>query len=101
VSATFFTEITIFLLAVFIGFEVIAKVPSTLHTPLMSATNAIHGIVLVGALIVAGVAYPPLGHVLAIVTVFLASLNVFGGFVVTERMLAMFQPRKPQERRDP
>jgi NAD(P) transhydrogenase subunit alpha len=87
------TELTIFLLAVFVGVEVISKVPSTLHTPLMSATNAIHGIVLVGALLVAGVAEPRLGAVLSIVLVFFASLNVFGGFVVTERMLAMFKPR--------
>jgi NAD(P) transhydrogenase subunit alpha len=87
------TELTIFLLAVFVGVEVISKVPSTLHTPLMSATNAIHGIVLVGALLVAGVAEPRLGAVLSVLLVFFASLNVFGGFVVTERMLAMFKPR--------
>jgi NAD(P) transhydrogenase subunit alpha len=80
-------------LAVFVGFEVISKVPTTLHTPLMSATNAIHGIVLVGALLVAVVAEPKLGAVLSVVVVFLASLNVFGGYVVTQRMLAMFKPR--------
>ncbi|MGH7706637.1 MAG: NAD(P) transhydrogenase subunit alpha [Vulcanimicrobiaceae bacterium] len=86
-------EFTIFVLAVFVGIEVISKVPTTLHTPLMSATNAIHGIVLVGALLVAGVAVPKLGLVLSVVVVILASLNVFGGFVVTERMLQMFRPR--------
>ncbi len=86
-------ELTVFVLAVFVGFEVISKVPTTLHTPLMSATNAIHGIVLVGALLVAGVAEPKLGLAFSLVVVVLASLNVFGGFVVTERMLQMFRPR--------
>ena len=89
-------ELTVFILAVFVGVEVISKVPSTLHTPLMSATNAIHGIVLVGALLVAGVAEPRLGSVLSVLVVFFASLNVFGGFVVTERMLTMFRPRAKQ-----
>ncbi len=86
-------ELTVFVLAVFVGFEVISKVPTTLHTPLMSATNAIHGIVLVGALLVAGVAHPPLGAVFSIVVVALATINVVGGFAVTERMLQMFKPR--------
>jgi NAD(P) transhydrogenase subunit alpha len=93
-SAHLLTELTVFILAVFVGFEVISKVPSMLHTPLMSATNAIHGIVLVGALLVAVVASPTLGPVLSVVVVFLASLNVFGGYVVTERMLSMFKPRE-------
>ena len=87
------SELTVFVLAVFVGLEVISKVPATLHTPLMSATNAIHGIVLVGALLVAVVATPTLGPVLSVVVVFLASLNVFGGYVVTGRMLSMFKPR--------
>ena len=86
-------ELTIFILAVFVGIEVISKVPTTLHTPLMSATTAIHGIVLVGAILVAGVEDPKLGWFLSIVVVTLASLNVFGGFTVTERMLQMFKPR--------
>ena len=86
-------QLTVFILAVFVGFEVISKVPTTLHTPLMSATNAIHGIVLVGALLVAGAAVPPLGAVLSIVAVTLATINVVGGFAVTERMLQMFKPR--------
>ena len=86
-------ELTVFVLAVFVGVEVIGKVPPTLHTPLMSATNAIHGIVLVGALLVAVVYAPHLGPVLSILAVFLASLNVFGGYVVTGRMLAMFKAR--------
>ncbi|MDQ6932340.1 MAG: NAD(P) transhydrogenase subunit alpha [Candidatus Eremiobacteraeota bacterium] len=86
-------ELTVFILAVFVGFEVISKVPTTLHTPLMSATNAIHGIVLVGALLVAGVAYPPLGTAFSIIVVALATINVVGGFAVTERMLQMFKAR--------
>lgn len=87
------TELTIFILAVFVGFEVISKVPTTLHTPLMSATNAIHGIVLVGAIVIAGMQDDPLGPFLGVILVVLASLNVFGGYTVTERMLEMFKPR--------
>jgi len=97
-SAHLLAELTVFILAVFVGFEVISKVPTTLHTPLMSATNAIHGIVLVGALLVAVAAAPKLGPVLSVVVVFLASLNVFGGYVVTERMLSMFKPRESPTR---
>jgi NAD(P) transhydrogenase subunit alpha len=96
VSEHLLQELTVFVLAVFVGFEVISKVPTTLHTPLMSATNAIHGIVLVGAMLVAGVAEPKLGPALSVVVVVLAALNVFGGFTVTERMLAMFKPRSTQ-----
>jgi NAD(P) transhydrogenase subunit alpha len=91
-SEQLLTELTIFILAVFVGIEVISKVPTTLHTPLMSATNAIHGIVLVGALIVAG-ATQTLGPVIGVILVVLASLNVFGGYTVTERMLQMFRPK--------
>jgi len=93
VSAHLLSELTVFILAVFVGFEVISKVPTTLHTPLMSATNAIHGIVLVGALLVAIVADPKLGPALSVAVVLLASLNVFGGYVVTQRMLEMFKPK--------
>jgi NAD(P) transhydrogenase subunit alpha len=93
VSEALFTELTVFVLALFIGVEVISKVPSTLHTPLMSATNAIHGIVLVGAILVAGTADAPFIQVVGVILVVLASLNVFGGFTVTERMLEMFKPR--------
>ncbi len=92
-NAHLLAELTVFVLAVFVGFEVISKVPTTLHTPLMSATNAIHGIVLVGALLVAGVAEPRLGPVFSVVVVAMATINVVGGFVVTERMLQMFKPR--------
>ena len=86
-------EATVFILAVFVGIEVISKVPTTLHTPLMSATNAIHGIVLVGAILIAGAQDNPLGPVIGVILVVLASLNVFGGYTVTERMLEMFKPR--------
>jgi H+-translocating NAD(P) transhydrogenase subunit alpha len=87
-------SITVFMLAVFLGFEVISKVPTTLHTPLMSGTNAIHGIVLVGAMIVAGVGDTRLSTIIGFVAVILAAGNVVGGFVVTDRMLQMFR-KKP------
>ena len=88
-------ELTILVLAIFLGFEVISKVPTLLHTPLMSGTNAIHGIVLVGALIVAGSSSQDgLVRVIGFVAVVLASANVVGGFVVTDRMLEMFKKKK-------
>jgi NAD(P) transhydrogenase subunit alpha len=88
--------LTIFVLSIFVGFEVIAKVSSVLHTPLMSGANAIHGIVLIGAITVAGAADNDSQFWLAIVAVVLASMNLVGGFVVTDRMLEMFaQPKKP------
>jgi NAD(P) transhydrogenase subunit alpha len=87
-------SITVFMLAVFLGFEVISKVPTTLHTPLMSGTNAIHGIVLVGAMIVAGAGDTSLSTIIGFVAVILAAGNVVGGFVVTDRMLQMFR-KKP------
>jgi NAD(P) transhydrogenase subunit alpha len=93
VSAHLLTELTVFILALFVGIEVISKVPTTLHTPLMSATNAIHGIVLVGAILVAGLANPPLNPILGVLLVVMASPNVFGGYTVTERMLEMFKPK--------
>ena len=92
-TAHLLTELTIFILALFVGFEVISKVPTMLHTPLMSATNAIHGIVLVGAILIAGTADAPLGAIAGFILVLLASLNVFGGYTVTERMLEMFRPK--------
>ena len=89
-------EITILVLAIFLGFEVISKVPTMLHTPLMSGTNAIHGIVIVGALIVAGGSpQDSLLRVIGFVAVVLAAANVVGGFVVTDRMLEMFKKREP------
>ena len=84
------------ILAVFLGFEVVSKVSSTLHTPLMSEANAIHGIILLGAIMVAGAAEDPLALALSTVAVLLATINVVGGFVVTDRMLVMFsaKPRR-------
>jgi H+-translocating NAD(P) transhydrogenase subunit alpha len=87
--------ITYFVLAIFIGFEVISKVPTILHTPLMSGSNAIHGIILVGALLIAATARTPVEIVLGFVAVVLATINVVGGFVVTDRMLEMFKGRQP------
>jgi NAD(P) transhydrogenase subunit alpha len=87
--------LTIFVLAVFVGMEVISKVSSTLHTPLMSGANAIHGVILIGAILVAGSAQSTPILVLGLVAVILASINMVGGFVVTDRMLVMFsRPKK-------
>jgi H+-translocating NAD(P) transhydrogenase subunit alpha len=94
VSSQLVTEITYFVLAIFVGFEVISKVPTILHTPLMSGSNAIHGIILVGALIIAAGAQTPQQVVLGFVAVVLATTNVVGGFVVTDRMLEMFKGRR-------
>ena len=84
----------IFILAVFVGFEVISKVPSMLHTPLMSGTNAIHGIILFGGILVLADAAAPLQQALGFVAVIFGSANVFGGFMVTDRMLQMFKKKK-------
>lgn len=89
------TLLTYFVLAIFIGFEVISKVPTILHTPLMSGTNAIHGIILVGALLITAGARTPLEIALGFVAVVLATTNVVGGFVVTDRMLELFKGRQP------
>jgi NAD(P) transhydrogenase subunit alpha len=89
--------LTVFVLAAFVGIEVVSKVPSILHTPLMSGSNAIHGIVLVGALAIMGEAQGTAQLILGFLAVFLATLNVVGGFVVTDRMLEMFKA-KPNER---
>jgi NAD(P) transhydrogenase subunit alpha len=88
--------ITIFVLAAFVGYEVVSKVPSILHTPLMSGSNAIHGIILVGTMLVLGQAHGIAQLTLGFLAVVLATLNVVGGFVVTDRMLEMFKA-KPQE----
>jgi len=85
--------IYVFIMAIFVGFEVISRVPSVLHTPLMSGTNAIHGIVVLGAYLVAGSADTPLLNVLGFIAVVFGAANVFGGFVVTDRMLEMFKKR--------
>jgi NAD(P) transhydrogenase subunit alpha len=85
--------LTIFVLSVFIGFEVVSKVSTTLHTPLMSGANAIHGVILVGAIIVTGQADGNVELVLGLVAIVLATVNMVGGFVVTDRMLEMFRKR--------
>jgi H+-translocating NAD(P) transhydrogenase subunit alpha len=97
VSSTLVSSLIIFALAVFLGFELISRVPTLLHTPLMSGTNAIHGIVLVGAMLIAGAAESNLEKGLAFVAVVFATVNVVGGFLVTDRMLEMFR-RRPGER---
>ena len=86
--------ISIFVLAIFVGFEVVSKVSSTLHTPLMSGANAIHGVIMVGAIIVADRSTSALELGLSIAAVILATINMVGGFVVTDRMLEMFKPKK-------
>jgi len=88
----------VFILAIFVGFEVVSKVPSTLHTPLMSGANAIHGIVIVGAMLVASAIGGTLGTILGFLAVLLGTANVVGGFVVTDRMLAMFKQRPARKR---
>jgi len=88
---------TVLMLTIFVGIEIIAKVPSILHTPLMSGSNAIHGVILVGSMLVLGGANTNLQEILGFLAVLLATLNVVGGFVVTDRMLEMFKPKaKPQ-----
>ena len=95
-----FTEFAIFVLAIFVGFEVISKVPTTLHTPLMSQTNAIHGIVMLGGLIVLGYAGDGLEYVIGTIAVAFGAINIVGGFMVTDRMLGMFS-RKPKPKTSP
>jgi NAD(P) transhydrogenase subunit alpha len=87
-------DLTVFALAIFVGYELISKVPVILHTPLMSGTNAIHGIVLVGAMLVLGGADTPFAQVLGFIAVFLGAVNVVGGFLVTDRMLLMFTKKR-------
>ena len=94
------TEITIFVLAAFVGFEVISKVPTTLHTPLMSQTNAIHGIVLLGGLIVVGLSDFWLDNLIGTIAIAFGTINIVGGFMVTDRMLGMFV-RKPKKEEPP
>jgi NAD(P) transhydrogenase subunit alpha len=101
VSPQLVNEISIFVLAVFLGFEVISKVPTVLHTPLMSGSNAIHGVILVGAMVIMATATGPLQLVLGFIAVVLATINVVGGYVVTDRMLEMFKSRNPRGPRQP
>ncbi len=92
-EADFIAVLTIFVLAIFVGFEIITKVPPTLHTPLMSGSNAISGITVVGALVAAGAGKGSLSTMLGVIAVTLASINVVGGFLVSHRMLAMFKKK--------
>ena len=94
------TEIAILVLAAFVGFEVISKVPNTLHTPLMSGTNAIHGIVLLGGLLLMNEAQGVLEHVLLVIAIAFGTINVIGGFLVTDRMLGMFKRKDPPKTED-
>ena len=89
------TELAILVLAAFVGFEVISKVPNTLHTPLMSGTNAIHGIVVLGGLLLIGPAHGFLEDLLLVIAIAFGTINVVGGFLVTDRMLGMFKGKKP------
>ena len=98
-SPELLTSLAIFVLAILVGFEVISKVPATLHTPLMSGANSIHGIVLVGAMFIAAEADNPVSYLLAFIAMIFGAMNVVGGYVVTDRMLQMFRkkptPSKP------
>jgi H+-translocating NAD(P) transhydrogenase subunit alpha len=94
------TDLTILVLAAFVGFEVISKVPNTLHTPLMSATNAIHGIVLLGGLLLIGTVDGAFNKVILVIAIAFGTINVVGGFLVTDRMLEMFKQRPQPEKGD-
>jgi NAD(P) transhydrogenase subunit alpha len=96
---TLFGNLAIFVLSLLVGFEVISKIPSTLHTPMMSAANAIHGVVVAGAIITASLVHSPTGYALTFVAGALAAANVFGGYTVTDRMLKMFTRPVPAEDR--
>jgi NAD(P) transhydrogenase subunit alpha len=92
------TELTILILGAFVGFEVISKIPNTLHTPLMSATNAIHGIVLIGGILLIGEVQGFVNKLILVIAIAFGTINVVGGFLVTDRMLEMFKTRQlPQE----
>lgn len=94
-DASLFTDIAIFILSLLVGFEVISKIPSTLHTPMMSGANAIHGVVVVGAILIAAEAHTYTGYILTFLAAFFAAINVIGGYTVTDRMLSMFKKPKP------
>jgi H+-translocating NAD(P) transhydrogenase subunit alpha len=98
-TGTLMLLLTIFVLAVFVGVEIIAKIPPTLHTPLMSGSNAISGITMVGAILESGKGGGVLATTLGLIAVILATINVVGGFVVTDRMLSMFKSRKSQSQK--
>ena len=90
-TQTLFSNLAIFVLSLLVGVEVIGKIPSTLQTPMMSAANAIHGVVIAGAVVTAAAAHSPAGYALTFIAATLAATNVVGGYVVTDRMLAMFK----------
>lgn len=94
-SSELLSNLGLFILALLVGFEVISKIPATLHTPMMSGANAVHGVVIVGAILIAGVANSPVGYVLVFIAAAFAAMNVVGGYAVTDRMLGMFKPRTP------
>ncbi|MBI9114678.1 NAD(P) transhydrogenase subunit alpha [Sanguibacter suaedae] len=94
-SPELLSNLGLFVLALLVGFEVISKIPATLHTPMMSGANSIHGVVLVGAVLLAGVADSPAGYVLTFLAAAFAAMNVVGGYVVTDRMLGMFRAKAP------
>jgi NAD(P) transhydrogenase subunit alpha len=99
---SFYTSLAVLFLAGFVGYAVISKVPNTLHTPLMSGTNAIHGIIMMGAIIVLGLeSSGPLNKVLVVIAVAFGTINVVGGFLVTDRMLEMFKPKTPKKAATP
>jgi NAD(P) transhydrogenase subunit alpha len=93
VSPELVSSITVFILALLVGFEVISKIPTTLHTPMMSGANSIHGVIVVGAMLVGGMSDGPLAYVLVFFAAAMAAMNVMGGYVVTDRMLEMFKKR--------
>lgn len=96
-SPELINDLGLFVLALLVGFEVISKIPATLHTPMMSGANSIHGVILVGAVLIAGLVDTPLGYALTFVAAAFAAMNVVGGYVVTDRMLGMFKaPRAKQ-----
>jgi NAD(P) transhydrogenase subunit alpha len=100
-SQVLFTDIAVFVLAVLVGIEVIGKVPATLHTPLMSGGNAIHGVVVVGVMLVTAATDTVWGYLLAFAAAVLAAVNVVGGYVVTDRMLGMFHRPAPPPDQEP
>jgi proton-translocating NAD(P)+ transhydrogenase subunit alpha len=93
-STLLMADITVFVLGLLVGFEVISKVPATLHTPLMSGANAIHGVVVIGVMLLAATTTTTIGYVLVFVAAAFAAMNVVGGYIVTDRMLAMFRTRR-------
>ncbi len=96
-SSELLANLGLFVLALLVGFEVISKIPATLHTPMMSGANSIHGVVLVGAILIAGVVDSPVGYILTFIAAAFAAMNVVGGYVVTDRMLGMFRSRRDRE----